>query len=125
MPKPSLPAAPERAHARAAGLVYVSDTEPGIRRQAKGTGFSYRGPNGKVVASREVLKRIRALAVPPAWSDVWICPRADGHIQATGRDARGRKQYRYHDGWRDVRDRNKFERILDFARLLPGIRRQA
>jgi DNA topoisomerase-1 len=113
---------PQQAHARAAGLSYVSDTEPGIRRVAKGTGFSYRAANGSWIRDRQMLHRIRALAVPPAWKEVWICPTGSGHIQATGRDARGRKQYRYHDDWRQVRDQNKYERIIEFARSLPGIR---
>jgi DNA topoisomerase I len=112
----------ERMHARAAGLTYVSDTEPGIRRKAAGTGFSYRGLDGKLISDPDALKRIRALAVPPAWAEVWICPKPNGHIQATGRDDRGRKQYRYHADWREVRDRNKYERILEFARALPRIR---
>ena len=112
----------EVAHARAAGLGYVTDTGPGIRRKRAGTGFSYYSPDGKLISDTDVVKRIKALAVPPAWTDVWICPKSNGHIQATGRDARGRKQYRYHADWRDVRDRNKYERLLDFARVLPGIR---
>jgi DNA topoisomerase I len=116
------PSEPERAHARAAGLVYVSDTEPGIGRKAAGTGFSYRGLDGTPISDPDALKRIRALAVPPAWTEVWICPRPNGHIQATGRDGRGRKQYCYHADWREVRDRNKYERILEFARALPRIR---
>jgi DNA topoisomerase I len=114
----------DRAHARAAGLVYVSDVEPGIRRVPKGTGFSYRLPGGTLLTKASELARIRALAVPPAWVDVWICPNGSGHIQATGRDDRGRKQYRYHNAWREMRDENKYDRILDFARLLPRIRRQ-
>jgi len=122
MPQVSAPAEPEQAHARAAGLVYVSDTEPGLRRKAAGTGFSYRLPSGKPIKDKDTLARVRALAVPPAWTEVWICPHADGHIQATGRDARGRKQYIYHADWREVRDRSKYERMLDFARLLPRIR---
>ena len=115
---------PEQAHARAAGLTYVSDLEPGIRRTRAGAGFSYRSADGKRIADRDVVQRIRSLAVPPAWVDVWICPKGNGHIQATGRDARGRKQYRYHADWRDVRDRNKYERLLDFARLVPRIRQR-
>ena len=100
----------------------MSDTEPGIRRSPKGTGFCYHDASGRRISLQATLQRIRALGVPPAWTEVWICPEARGHIQATGRDARGRKQYRYHDDWREVRDQNKFERIVDFARLLPGIR---
>jgi DNA topoisomerase I len=122
MSPPSPTAEPHKAQARAAGLIYVSDTEPGIRRSAKGTGFCYHDASGRRISLQATLQRIRALGVPPAWTEVWICPEASGHIQATGRDARGRKQYRYHDDWREVRDQNKFERIVDFARLLPGIR---
>jgi DNA topoisomerase I len=122
MPTTSNAAAPEELDARAAGLTYASDAEPGIRRKAKGTGFSYILPSGKAVTDKEMLKRIRSLGVPPAWVDVWICPSAEGHVQATGRDARGRKQYRYHPDWQEHRDRNKYERILDFAALLPRIR---
>jgi DNA topoisomerase I len=122
---PQIPIAePEKAHARAAGLIYVSDLEPGIHRKVSGTGFSYYLPNGNLISDADTLKRIRALAVPPAWTDVWICPKSNGHIEATGRDARGRKQYCYHADWRDVRDRNKFERILEFASLLPRIRQR-
>jgi DNA topoisomerase-1 len=115
---------PEKTHARAAGLVYVSDLEPGICRKVAGTGFSYWLRDGKLISDAGTLKRIRALAVPPAWTDVWICAKCNGHIQATGRDARGRKQYCYHADWRDVRDLNKYERILAFASLLPRIRRR-
>jgi len=122
MPEPLATVEPYEAHARAAGLTYVSDVEPGIRRSVRGRGFSYCSTSGRPIADQHTLRRIRSLAVPPAWTDVWICPDGSGHIQATGRDARGRKQYRYHDDWREVRDRNKYERMLDFARLLPGIR---
>ena len=122
MPQPSLSTTTDKQHARAAGLTYATDADPGIRRAAKGTGFSYCGPGGKVISDKDTLKRIRGLAVPPAWTDVWICPKENGHIQATGRDTRGRKQYRYHPDWQDYRDRNKYERILDFARALPRIR---
>ena len=111
-------------HARAAGLTYVSDLEPGIRRKRAGTGFSYWSPSRKLIGDKPTLARIRKLAVPPAWSEVWICPDANGHIQATGRDARGRKQYRYHDDWRGVRDLDKYERLIDFAKLLPRIRQR-
>jgi len=117
-----LTAEPYEMHARAAGLSYVSDTDPGIRRCAKGRGFGYYAAGGRRISDQRTLQRIRSLAVPPAWTEVWICPNGNGHIQATGRDARGRKQYRYHDDWRQVRDRNKYARIIDFARLLPGIR---
>jgi len=111
-----------REAAEEAGLRYVSDEAPGILRRRAGQGFAYRLPGGGPVRDTAVLKRIRALAIPPAWTQVWICPRADGHIQATGRDARGRKQYRYHPRWRAVRDAVKYDHMLDFARALPGIR---
>jgi len=110
--------------ARAAGLRYVSDAGPGIARQRGGTGFRYRNPNGALVRDKAVVARIKALAIPPAWERVWICPRDDGHVQATGRDARGRKQYRYHPRWREVRDETKYGRMLAFARTLPRIRRR-
>jgi DNA topoisomerase-1 len=110
--------------ARAAGLRYVSDGEPGIRRETWKMGFRYRDARGRLIRDAETLKRIRRLAVPPAWERVWICPREDGHLQATGRDARRRKQYRYHQDWRTVRDGTKFDRMADFARALPRIRRR-
>lgn len=94
-----------------------------IARRRAGRGFAYRDTAGRTVRDRRILARIKALAIPPAWTDVWICPDADGHLQATGRDARGRKQYRYHAQWRSRRDDSKFERMLAFARLLPRIRR--
>src|SRR5215211_5641745 len=90
--------------AQAAGLRYVSDATPGIRRRRAGRGFSYVDPEGRTVRDKPTLARIRSLAIPPAYTDVWICPLPNGHIQATGRDARGRKQYRYHPKWREVRD---------------------
>ncbi len=110
------------AAARAAGLRYVSDTMPGITRRRAGKAFSYRGPDGRLIKDRTELARIKRLAVPPAWTDVWICSYPHGHLQATGRDARGRKQYRYHENWRAVRDAAKFDRMLAFARALPRIR---
>jgi DNA topoisomerase-1 len=110
--------------AEAAGLRYVSDTQPGIRRKKSGKGFSYLGTDGKTIRDSRELARIRTLAVPPAYTDVWICPSPNGHIQATGRDARGRKQYRYHAKWREVRDETKFERMLAFSEVLPKIRRR-
>ena len=114
---------PNPAFAKAAGLVYVSDEEPGIRRLgASRAGFDYRGPQGKPVRDPETLERIRKLAIPPAYTDVWICPDPNGHIQATGRDARGRKQYRYHPHWREVRDETKFAHMAAFGRALPAIR---
>jgi DNA topoisomerase I len=108
--------------AQAAGLRYVSDTQPGIRRKKSGKGFSYIGPGGKTIRDSKELARIRSLAIPPAYTDVWICPSPNGHIQATGRDARGRKQYRYHPKWREVRDETKFGRMLAFSQVLPKIR---
>lgn len=114
---------PEAA-ARAAQLRYVSDMAPGIRRRKAGSGFSYVRPDGRRVADAATLGRIRALVIPPAWKDVWICPDSSGHVQATGRDARGRKQYRYHSRWREVRDETKYGRMVAFARALPRIRRR-
>jgi DNA topoisomerase IB len=102
----------------------VDCSEPGIRRVRRGRGFSYVDERGIRTDDEETLGRIRALAVPPAWEDVWICPLANGHIQAVGTDARGRKQYRYHDDWRRRRDREKFEEMLDFGRALPTLRRR-
>jgi len=108
--------------ADAAGLRYVSDTMPGIRRKKAGSGFSYVGPGGRTIKDPAELNRIRSLAIPPAYTDVWICPIPNGHIQATGRDARRRKQYRYHPRWREVRDETKFGRVLAFSEVLPRIR---
>jgi DNA topoisomerase I len=105
-----------------AGLLYVSDEQPGIRRKRSGTGFTFVHPNGTRLADANARRRIRSLAIPPAWTDVWICPHADGHIQATGRDARGRKQYRYHKLFREVRERTKYEHVVAFADALPSIR---
>jgi len=105
------------------GLVYVSDLEPGIRRRRVGDGFRYHDPSGKAVRDENTLARIRALAIPPAYDDVWICRRATGHLQATGRDARGRKQYRYHRQWQQLRGDGKFERIVAFGEALPRLRR--
>jgi DNA topoisomerase-1 len=110
--------------AQEAGLVYTTDQEPGIRRVRKGKGFEYLGPDGKRVCDSATLDRIRSLVIPPAWEHVWISTRPRGHLQATGRDARGRKQHRYHPRWRETRDANKFERMADFAALLPRIRRR-
>ena len=108
--------------AKHAGLRYVSDQKPGIRRIRSGTSFRYVGSDGRSVRDAATLARIRALAVPPAWTEVWICPDANGHIQATGRDAKGRKQYRYHARFRAVRDETKYDKIFDFAAALPKIR---
>jgi DNA topoisomerase I len=111
------------AAARAAGLRYVNDGSPGIRREAKRSGgFRYRGIDGHAIRRAADIQRISHIAVPPAWTDVWICPVPNGHIQATGRDARGRKQYRYHERWREARDATKYERIIAFGESLPRIR---
>ena len=116
-------AAPDpRAAAREAGLRYASDDRPGISRRRSGRGFSYRRPDGSTIRDRETLARIRALAIPPAWTDVWICTQPNGHLQASGRDARGRKQYRYHRRWHEHRGEDKFARMLAFAEALPRIR---
>jgi DNA topoisomerase-1 len=106
------------------GLVYVSDERPGIRRLRKGEGFAYRTPEGRPLRDKATLERIRKLAVPPAYEDVWICPDPRGHLQATGRDARGRKQYRYHAQWRIARDADKFERMLEFGAVLSRVRKR-
>lgn len=111
-------------HAAAASLRYVTDAKPGIRRKRAGSGFRYETPDGKVVRDEATLARIRALVIPPAWTDVWICPTANGHLQATGRDAKGRKQHRYHARWRAVRDESKYDRLTRFARALPAVRRR-
>src|SRR6476469_4912932 len=107
------------ADAEAAGLRYSSDEEPGIARRRAGRGFSYRTERGGIVESDRQLARIRALGIPPAWTSVWICADARGHIQATGRDARGRKQYLYHADWRALRDASKFDRLAAFGEALP------
>jgi len=112
-----------KATAAQAKLRYVTDDEPGILRAKAGKGFTYRNPGGAVVKDKETLARIRSLAIPPAWRHVWICRDPDGHLQATGRDARSRKQYRYHPRWRSVRDETKFDRMLSFAHALPAIRK--
>jgi DNA topoisomerase-1 len=111
-----------RDAAEEAGLRYVDDTMPGLTRRKSGTGFAYRDARGQPVRDAKTLARIRALAIPPAYTDVWICPRANGHIQATGRDAKGRKQYRYHPDFRAARDLTKFEHVMAFADALPAIR---
>jgi len=114
--------AESRQAAKAVGLRYASDEQPGIRRRRAGKGFTYLAPSGKAVSDPATLKRIRKLAIPPAWTDVWICPEAEGHIQATGRDARSRKQYRYHRDFRAIREDGKYEHMLDFAAALPKLR---
>jgi DNA topoisomerase I len=113
------------AAARAAGLRYVHDDRPGIRREPAPDGaFRYVDAKGEPVEDEATLARIKSLAIPPAWTDVWICPQANGHLQATGRDARGRKQYRYHPTWREVRDEVKYERMISFGKALPAIRKE-
>ncbi len=124
---PQPPALPEpindpAASARAAGLRYVSDRQPGIRRVKRGKHFRYLDPQGKPVRDEAALGRIKSLVIPPAWTDVWISPRENGHLQATGRDVKGRKQSRYHPKWRETRDETKYERMMHFAAALPRIR---
>jgi DNA topoisomerase IB len=114
----------KRAHSAARGLLYTSDSLPGIRRRRSGNGFAYRDAKGKPVRQESTLTRIRSLAIPPAYSDVWICADPRGHLQATGRDAKGRKQYRYHARWRAWRDRGKFTHIAEFGSALPRLRRR-
>ena len=108
--------------AKAAGLRYVTDAKPGIQRKRSGKGFRYLDASGAPVRDKETLARIRSLVIPPAWQRVWICPTSNGHLQATGRDAKGRKQSRYHPRWREVRDETKYERMMLFGRALPAIR---
>ncbi|HVS38650.1 MAG TPA: DNA topoisomerase IB [Gemmataceae bacterium] len=121
-PKEAAPSVDPVESAKAAGLRYVRDDRPGIRRVRKGVGFRYVGPDGFPIRDPETLQRIRSLAIPPAWTRVWICPIPHGHLQAVGRDARGRKQYRYHPRWRNVRDETKYHRLTAFAAALPAIR---
>lgn len=122
MPKDSI-IDPEDA-AEGAGLVYVNDDMPGITRQRSGKGFTYRDATGRTIRDPARRKQLAALAIPPAYTDVWICPDPRGHIQATGRDDKGRKQYRYHPAFREIRDGAKYHRMLDFAKVLPKVRRQ-
>ena len=112
-----------RAVAQSAHLRYVRDADGGFARRRRGKSFTYVRPNGEPLRDRATVDRIRSLAIPPAWKEVWICPTPNGHLQATGRDARGRKQYRYHPRWREAQDQNKYERIIAFAQTLPKIRR--
>jgi DNA topoisomerase I len=114
----------EKPTAADAGLRYVNDGAPGLRRRRAGKGFVYLDTHGRQLRNAKTLERIRALAIPPAYTDVWICADPRGHLQATGRDARGRKQYRYHSRWRVRRDAGKFDRIIDFGRSLPTLRRR-
>lgn len=117
-------AADPKESAKAVGLKYVVDDSPGIRRLKAGKSFKYLNPNGRPVRDPEELIRIRSLAIPPAWTDVWICPNPNGHLQATGRDVKGRKQYRYHPRWREIRDETKYARMVAFGKALPKIRRR-
>jgi len=110
--------------AEEAGLRYVGDDRPGYSRKANGNDFEYFDTEGKRIRGEQRLLRIKRLAIPPAWTHVWICPLSNGHLQASGRDARRRKQYRYHERWREIRDENKFARLADFAKALPKIRRR-
>ena len=110
--------------AEEAGLRYVSDEQPGYTRKTKGDDFDYFDTEGRKIRDETRLLRIKRLAIPPAYTNVWICPTPNGHIQATGRDARGRKQYRYHERWREVRDENKYDRMIVFAKALPKLRRR-
>src|SRR3954471_17881104 len=112
------------AAAKEAGLRYVSDQRPGYRRKSKGKHFEYFDTDEKPIRDEQRLLRIKRLAIPPAWTDVWICPSPNGHIQATGRDARRRKQYRYHERWREVRDENKYEKMVLFGQALSKIRKR-
>jgi DNA topoisomerase-1 len=118
-----LPLAPEHA-AKEAGLRYISNATPGFRREKSGSGFRFLDTRGRPLQDEDHLRRIKSLAIPPAWTNVWICPSPDGHLQATGHDARGRKQYRYHPRWRSTRDDVKFARMIAFAQALPKIRKR-
>src|SRR5918995_3452815 len=122
MPSKSTPNNDAVTSAQEAGLRYVSDRRPGIRRRMGPLGFKYVASTGGAIRNKSEIARINKLAIPPAWTDVWICPDRRGHIQATGRDAKGRKQYRYHPEWRACRDETKYDRMLVFADALPKIR---
>ena len=127
LPEPTFdlePALDPAASAKAAGLRYISDRRPGLRRKKTPTGFRYTTAEGAPVKDTETLARIKSLVIPPAWTDVWISPLANGHLQTTGRDARGRKQSRYHPKWREIRDETKYERMAHFAEALPLIRQR-
>ena len=121
-PNTVLPCVDPVVSARSAGLRYVSDRRPGIGRRKSGKGFCYLDSDGKPIRDKTITRRIQSLGIPPAWQEVWICPWENGHIQATGRDARGRKQYRYHEQWRVVRDEAKYGRMINFGRMLPMLR---
>jgi DNA topoisomerase-1 len=118
----SMPAVSAAESAEMAGLRYVSDRAPGIKRRRAGRGFTYLDVEGAPIRERRALRRIKALVIPPAWNDVWICPLSNGHIQASARDAKGRKQYRYHTRWREIRDESKFDRMTAFGEALPALR---
>jgi DNA topoisomerase-1 len=118
------PLSKEELSAREAGLRYVADTRPGWIRRRKGRAFIYLDEKGRLLRKAEALRRIRRLAIPPAWKEVWICPLENGHLQATGRDARGRKQYRYHEDWRKTRDETKYQNMVAFGKALPRLRRR-
>src|SRR6476661_9088455 len=122
--KTSAPATDSVASAKSAGLRYVSLTGPGIRRKSTGQSMVYFGTNGETIKDADILARIKSLAIPPAWRDVWICPVANGHIQAVGTDDAGRRQYLYHPDWRAKRDKLKFDRVAEAARKLPRARRE-
>ncbi len=125
MPRaPATPSNPAIASAKTVGLEYVSDAEPGLRRRKSGQSFRYLDAAGRPVTDDATLRRVRSLAIPPAYRDVWICPRENGHLQATGRDARGRKQYRYHPRWSEARGLEKFSRVVAFGAALPKLRRR-
>lgn len=125
----AVPTPATRQEAQKARLRYVRDEIPGVTRLRKGSGFVYLSPIGKPLHDNKILRRIRSLVIPPAWNDVWICPHPDGHLQARGRDAKGRKQYRYHPRWREVRDSTKYERMIaadsSESQEGPGSRRSA
>jgi DNA topoisomerase-1 len=123
-PGPAVETVPPEAGGVPAGLLYSSDAEPGITRVRRGKNFAYRDSKGRWIKDQAQLARIRRLAIPPAYESVWICASPEGHLQATGRDARGRKQYRYHPTWRLERDSGKFDRLLQFAKALPALRRK-
>jgi DNA topoisomerase-1 len=120
---PALIADPQ-ASAKAAGLRYVTDASPGIRRKRAGKGFTYLDVDGRAIRDPQELQRLNSLGIPPAWTKVWICPMPQGHLQAIGHDVKGRKQYRYHPRWREVRDETKYGRMLAFGEALPRIRKQ-
>ncbi len=122
--QPDLTRTDSRASARQAGLRFTHDGAPGLRRVPHRQGFRYLDQEGRPVRDRVTLDRIRALAIPPAWTDVWICPDPAGHLQATGRDDRGRKQYRYHASWRQVREASKYDRLTTLGQVLPAVRRR-